>query len=139
VKESTQLTVTSLLSLVFFSVHWADDIARGFETGDLSNYGGFVILFVWLFATLNLAGRRAGYALVLLASLMAAAVPILHMRGAGLARVAKSGDGGLLFVWTLVGLGVTGLYALVLAARGLRRSLRGQDADPPAAAPAGRH
>jgi len=125
-KHQVALKITSLLSILLFSVHLADDIVRGFEPGNLSNYGGILILAVWLYATLVLAERRSGYVILLLASLMGSGVPVLHMRGAGFGGKIATSSGGLLFIWTLLALGVTSLFSLVLSARGLWSLRRGQ-------------
>ncbi len=39
-KHSVMLTIASLLSILFFTFHLADDIVRGFEPGRLSNLTG---------------------------------------------------------------------------------------------------
>jgi len=119
-KRNVTLTVTSLLSILFFSLHFADDIVRGFEPGGLKNMFGVLILATWLYATLALAERRAGYVLMLLGSILGAGVPLVHMRGAGLVgpKVVASGD-VLLWVWTLIALGVTATVSVILSARGL--------------------
>ena len=36
-KHTITLTITSLLSILFFSLHLADDIVRGMEPGKLTN------------------------------------------------------------------------------------------------------
>jgi len=42
------------------------------------------------------------------------------MKGAGLgAQVAKMPSGGFFFVWTLIALGVTALFSVILSVRGL--------------------
>jgi len=42
------------------------------------------------------------------------------MKGAGLgAQVAKAPNGGFFFVWTLIALGVTSLFSVILSPRGL--------------------
>lgn len=124
-KEHTTLVVTSLLSILLGSFHLSDDIVRGLEPGGVSNFNGVLILAVWLSATLMLAGRRSGYAISLLASIGASAVPYLHMTGAGLVggRIANS-SGVFFWVWTLMALGVTAIVSAVLSARGLWRTLR---------------
>jgi hypothetical protein len=72
-----------------------------------------------------LAERRSGHVLMLLGSLLGSIIPVVHMRGAGLGgRIAQS-SGGLFFIWTLLALGVTALFALVLSARGLWNLRRG--------------
>lgn len=108
------LTVTSLLSIVLFSIHLTDDIVRGFSPGGLENLFAILILVVWLYGTLVLAGRRSGRIIVLVASLFAAAMPVIHMRGAGV------GGEAFLFIWTLLALGVTGTFSVILAVRALR-------------------
>jgi hypothetical protein len=54
------LTITSLLMIIFSSFHLADDVVRGIEPGGTSNYTGVMILAVFLYATVMLAGRRMG-------------------------------------------------------------------------------
>lgn len=119
-KHQVALKITSLLSILLFSLHVADDIVRGFEPGNLSNYPGILILAVWLYATLVLAERRSGYVILLLASLLGSGVPVLHMKGAGVGGKIATSSGGLLFIWTLLALGATSLFSLILTARGLR-------------------
>jgi hypothetical protein len=115
------LTVTSLLSILLFSLHWADEIARGIEPGTISGFGGLVILFVWLCATLALTSHRWGLVIVLLISIMAAGIPVLHMQGKGLVggRIAANSSGALFWVWTNIALGVSGMISFALAARAL--------------------
>lgn len=117
-KNSTALTVTSLLSIVLFSIHLADDMARGFEPGTLPNLGGVLIMVVWLLGTLTFTERKSGRVIVLLLSFLGAGVPIVHFKGKGVAAVAKS-SGGLFFVWTLLALGITALCAFMLSIDGL--------------------
>ena len=121
-KHSVTLTIASLLSLLLFTLHLADDIVRGFEKGGLSNLiGGVLISVVWLYGTLVHAGRRSGYVIVLLVSLLGLAVPYIHMKGTGVgvASGIANSSGGFFFVWTLIALGVTALFSLILSARGL--------------------
>ncbi|MET0647491.1 MAG: hypothetical protein ABW208_12805 [Pyrinomonadaceae bacterium] len=128
-KHDVTLTITSLLLILFFTFHLADDIVRGFEPGGLSNLvGGVLISVVWLCGTLVLAGRRSGYAILLLGSLLGLAVPFIHMRGkgVGVASGIANSSGGFFFVWTLLALGVLGLFSAILSARGLWGLRRGQ-------------
>jgi multidrug transporter EmrE-like cation transporter len=114
------LTVTSLVTILLFSLHWADEIARGIEPGTLSPaWGGLAILGVWLSATLVFHERRGGLALVALASILAAAVPVLHMQGGGLVggRIPANSAGALFWVWTNIALGASGLVSFALAVR----------------------
>lgn len=124
-KHSVILTITSLLSILFFTFHLTDDIVRGFEKGGLSNLiGGVLISVVWLYGTLVLAERRSGYVIMLLGSLLSLAVPVIHMKGkgVGVASGIANSSGGFFFVWTLIALGVTGLFSVILSARGLWRA-----------------
>jgi hypothetical protein len=98
----------------------SDDIVRGFEPGGFKNVSGVLIVAAWLYGTLALAGRRSGYILMLLGALLGSVVPLAHMRGAGLVggRIANS-SGIFFWVWTLIALGVTASFSVVLSARGL--------------------
>ena len=132
-KNNLMLTITSMLSLLFLTFHLADDIVRGFEKGGLSNLiGGMLISVVWLYGTLVLAGRRSGYIIILLGSLLAMFVPYVHMKGKGVgvtSSIANS-SGHFFFVWTLLAIGVLGLFSVILSARGLWSLQRGQSRSP---------
>jgi hypothetical protein len=119
------LTVSSLLSIVLFSLHWADEVARGLEPGTLSGVGGLFILAVWLCATLVFSDRRSGVVLILVGAILAFGVPILHMTGSGLV-LSRYGTGSamLFWVWTNIALGATGMLSVVLSARVLWRTWR---------------
>ena len=120
-KHSIALTIASLLSVLFFTLHLADDIVRGFEPGKLSNLPALLIFVVWLYGTLVLAGRRSGYIITFLGGLFSLVVPLAHMRGkgVGVASSIPNSSGAFFFVWTLIAIGVTGLFAAVLSARAL--------------------
>jgi hypothetical protein len=121
-KRSVMLTIASLLSVLFLTFHLADDIVRGFEKGGLSNLvGGVLISVVWLYGTLVLAERRSGYVIMLLGSLFSLVVPVIHMKGKGVGVTSSIGNssGHFFFVWTLIALGVIGLFSVILSARGL--------------------
>jgi len=119
-KQNVLLTIASLLSILLSTFHLSDDIVRGMEKGGASNLIAIPILVVWLYGTLALAERRSGYVIVLLGSLLGLAIPLVHMRGAGVgAQVAKLPSGGFFFVWTMIALGVTALFSLILSARAL--------------------
>ncbi len=127
-KQNVMLTVTSLLSILLMTLHLADDIARGFEKGGVSDLLAVPILVTWLYGTLVLADRRSGFVIMLLGSLIGTGVPIIHFRAAGGVvggEIAKS-SGAFFFVWTLIALGVTAMFSLVLSARELWRLKRGQ-------------
>jgi hypothetical protein len=122
-KNNLTLTIASLLSILFVTFHLADDIARGFEKGGLSNLIAVPILVIWLYGTLVLAERRSGYVIILLGSILGSVVPVVHfMRAGGVVggEIAKS-SGNLFFVWTQIALGVTSVFSVILSARALLR------------------
>ena len=116
------LTISSLLLVLFHTFHLADDIVRGFEPGGLANLIMIVpFSVVWLYGTLVLAERRSGFIIVFLLSLFSLVVPYVHMKGKGVGVASRLADthGHFFFVWTLLAIGVLGLFAAILAARGL--------------------
>src|SRR5712691_304406 len=121
-KNSVMLTITSLLLLLLLTFHLADDIRRGFEPGGISNLVVMVLIsVVWLYGTLVLFERRSGYIIMFLLSLFSLVVPYVHMKGKGVgvaSRLANT-SGHFFFVWTLIAIGVLGLFSVILAARGL--------------------
>ena len=114
------LTITSLLSILFSTFHLSDDIVRGIEPGGFQAMRAVLMLVVWLYGTLVLAGRRSGYIIMLLGAILGILMPAAHMMGKGLVggRIANS-SGMFFFVWTLLTLQVTAIFSLVLSARGL--------------------
>jgi hypothetical protein len=121
-KPSVMLTIASLLSILLFTFHLTDDIVRGMEPGGLSNLiGGVLISVIWLYGTTVLAERRSGYIILLLGSLLSLGVPVIHMRGkgVGVASGIANSSGGFFFVWTLIALGVTALFSLIVSAQAL--------------------
>jgi hypothetical protein len=125
-KQNVVLTIASLLSILFVTLHLTDDIVRGIEPGTLRDLIPVPILAAQLYGTLVLAGKRSGYVIILLGSLVGLLVPFVHMTGAGVGGSIASSDGGFFFVWTLHALGVTALFSVILAARGLWRPARSQ-------------
>jgi MFS superfamily sulfate permease-like transporter len=119
-KPNALLTITSLLSILLMSLHVTDDIIRGISPARADNIGAVVIFVVWLLGTLLLAERLPGYIIMLLGGIFAAAMPVLHMRGARYGAIAQS-NGGFFFVWTLIAVGVTGTFAVILSMRALWR------------------
>jgi hypothetical protein len=73
-----------------------------------------------------LAERRSGYVIMLLGGLFGLLVPIAHMRGKGLGVASIAGSsGGFFFVFTVIAIGVTALFAFILAVQGLWSLRRG--------------
>jgi len=118
-KHNVVLTITSLLSILFLTFHLTDDIVRGFEKGGLSTLTAVPILVVWLYGTLVLAERRSGYIIILLGSLLGLAVPVIHMMGKGVGGEIAKSSGAFFFIWTLIAVGVTALFSVILSVRGL--------------------
>ena len=121
-KNSVLLTISSLLLVLLHTFHLADDIRRGYEPGGLANLvGGTLITVVLLYGTLVLFERRSGYIILLLGSLFSLIVPIIHMKGRGVGVTSRVPNftGHFFFVWTLLAIGVLGLFSAILAARGL--------------------
>jgi hypothetical protein len=123
-KQSTTLTITSLLTVLLALFHVTDDIVRGFEPAGFSNLTLVPILVVWLYATFVLAGRRSGYVILLLGSLLGVLIPVLHFQGRRIGEIAAS-SGGFFFIWTLLAVGVTALFSVVLSVHGLWSLRRG--------------
>ena len=118
-KRDVMLTIASLLSILLVTFHVTDDIVRGMEPGRLSDLIVVPILVVWLYGTLVLAERRSGYVITLLGSLLGLLVPVIHMKGAGVGGTIAKSSGAFFFIWTLIALGVTSLFSVILSARGL--------------------
>ena len=132
-KPSVMLTVASLLSIVLLSLHIAEDIVLGFAPGGLTNLIGIAILAVYLCGTLLLSGRRTGLIIILLGSIVALGMPVIHMTGAGVG--VKRSAGAFFFIWTLYALGVTGTFGVILSARALKLAYSGRgtgSSSPPA-------
>ena len=87
-KQSTLLTVSSLLSILFLTFHLTSDFLH--DPGELSLQNLLIaalILVVLLWGTLVLAERRSGHVIMLLGSLVALAMPVMHlMRARGVAH-----------------------------------------------------
>jgi hypothetical protein len=115
------------------TLHVTDDIVRGISKAEPSNTA-LLVLVVFLYATLVLAQRRSGHVIMLLVGLFAAAMPVIHMRGAHYAEIARS-TGGFFFVWTLWALGGLGGVTFILSARGLWSLRHGSNRGGPGSEP----
>ena len=134
-KQTSMLTTASLLTILLMTFHLAGDILFKMSPAGLVNLFAVFILVVLLCGTLLLAGRRAGYIIVFLGSVLGLVMPVLHMKGT---RGVLGGDIGtsgqaFLFVWTLLALGIASTFSIILSARALlslpwRRSRRASTA-----------
>ena len=122
-KHNVMLTIASLLSILLLTLHVTDDIVRGISKAQSSNIA-LAVLAGLLYGTLVLGERRSGHVITLLVGLAAAAMPVMHMRGAHYPEIAKS-PGGFFFVWTLWALGGLGGLTFLLSVRGLWSLRRG--------------
>ena len=132
-KHNLLLTIVSLLSILFGTFHLAGDIVYGYEPGTVVNLIFVPIVVVWLYGTLFLAGRRSGYIIILLGSLLSLVIPVVHMQGKGVGVASRmvNTSGHFFFVWTLLALGVTGLFGVILSVRGLWSLRRGASPGSP--------
>ena len=118
-KPNNPLVIASVLSILFMTLHMTDDIVRGMEPGTLVDLIVVPILVFQLYGTLVLAGKRSGYVIILIGSLLLLVVPVVHMKGAGVGGAIAKSSGAFFFIWTLLALGVTALFSVLLSARGL--------------------
>ena len=126
-KNNVTLTIASLLSVLFLTLHFTSDFLH--NQGELSLQGVIVeslILIFFLYGTLLLAGRKSGYIITLIGGLGALGMPVLHLWRARSVAGAIDRPGAFIFVWALLCLGVTGLFSLILSVRGLWSLRRGQ-------------
>jgi hypothetical protein len=126
-KPNILLIIASVLSILLMTIHLTQDILR--DEGGMASYvfAAVPVLVVWLYGALLLAGRRSGYVIMLVGSIIAAAMPVMHVMGAG---SLKARTHGAFFVWTLMALGVTGIFSLVLSVRGLWNPQWGESGQP---------
>src|SRR5262249_7690018 len=112
-KPNVLLTSASMLSILLSTFHLTDDIVYGWEPGTLETLYALPIFVVWLYGTLLLRERPSGYIIMLLGSLVSMAIPAIHMsgRGIGIASRVANTSGHHFFVWTLIALGVSGLFS----------------------------
>jgi len=123
-KPKVVLTVASLLSLLFLTFHMTHDVLHQAE-GAVKYPIPVFIFVVWLYGTLLLSERIAGYIIMLVGGFFAAGMIVVHSHGL---VVGKSG--GFFFVWTLFALGTTGWVTMILSARGLWSAIRARRAAP---------
>jgi len=113
-KPNALLRISSLLTVLLATLHLTSDIVGGEVIGP----GGFLtvtlILVVWLYAALVLAERRSGHVILLVGSLLGLGIPFLHLSGP---RGFVGRD--FLFVWTLLALGASTAFSLILSVQGL--------------------
>jgi len=117
-KPSVLLTVASLLSLLLIIVHLTGDVLLQPE-GHVKYPIPVIVFVVWLYGTLMLSDRVAGYIIMLLGGLIGAGMIVIHSRSGVVHQ-----SGGFYFVFTMFALSATGWFTAILAARGLWLSFR---------------
>ena len=120
-KQTAMLTTASLLTILLMTFHMAGDILFKMAPAGLVNLLPVFIFVVQLYGTLVLAGGRAGYIIIFFGSALGLLVLVIHMKGT---RGVLGGDIGtsgqaFLFVWTLLALGITATFSIILSARAL--------------------
>ncbi|PYS23062.1 MAG: hypothetical protein DMF72_10785 [Acidobacteria bacterium] len=120
-KPNQMLTITSLLLIALAIAHLAQDVAYGYEPGNINNLLVVPIAVVWLYGTLMLAGRRTGYIITLLFSLFSLVVPLVHAQGKGFGVASRMAHttGHFFFVYSLLLIGILGVFSAILCVRGL--------------------
>lgn len=124
-KPSGLLTVASLLSLLLLIAHLTGDVLLQAE-GHVKYPIPVIIFVVWLYGTLMLSDRVAGYIIMLLGGLIAAGMIVIHSRD-----FVVHQSGGFSFVFTMFALSATGWFMAILSARGLWLKLRARRARVP--------
>lgn len=124
-KPSVLLTVASLLSLLLLMVHLTGDVLLQSE-GHVKYPIPVIVFVVWLYGTLMLPNRVAGYAIMLLGGLIAAGMIVIHSRD-----FVVHQSGGFYFVFTMFALSATGWFTAILAGRGLWLAVRSRRAAQP--------
>ena len=115
------LTAASLLTIVFMTLHLTGDILFKMSPAGFINLLAVFIFVGQLYGTLVLGGRRAGYIIIFLCSALGLFISVIHMKGTrGLigGDIGNSGQ-AFLFVWTMLALGITSTFSIVLSARAL--------------------
>jgi hypothetical protein len=130
-KHNLMLTISSLISILFMTFHLTQDTLHA-KAGNPEAGGSTLVavpvLVVWLYGTLVLAERRSGHIIMLIGSILAMGMPVIHVmgpRGIFAGEFAKY-SGAFLFFWTFFVLGITGMFSFILAVRGLWSLRRGQ-------------
>jgi hypothetical protein len=123
-KQNLMLTISSLLSILFMTFHLTQDTLHA-KAGNPEAGGSTLVavpvLVVWLYGTMVLGERRSGHIIMLIGSILAMGMPVIHVmgpRGIFGGEFAKY-SGAFLFFWTFFILGITGMFSFILSVRGL--------------------
>jgi len=134
-KQTAMLTTASLLTILLMTLHLTGDILFKMSPAGLVNLFAVFVVVVQLYGTLVLSGRRAGYIIIFFGSVLGLVIPVIHMKGTRGVIGGEIGNSGqaFLFVWTILALGITSTFSLILSASALlslpwRRSRRASTA-----------
>ena len=134
-KQTAMLTTASLLTILLMTIHMTGDILFRMAPAGLVNLLVVFIFVVQLYGTLVLGGRRAGYIIIFFGSVLGLVIPVIHMKGTRGVLGGDIGNSGqaFLFVWTILALGITATFSIILSASALlslpwRRSRRASTA-----------
>ena len=125
-KENVMITISSLASIVLTTFHLAGDYGLGIEKTGKAIFVVVPIAVVFLYGTV-VAERWPRYIIILLGSLLGLYAVYIHAQSARIGEIAVS-SGGFWFIWVLIALGVTSLFSVILALRGLWSLQRGNSA-----------
>ena len=117
-KRDLTLPTTSLLTLLFMTFHMTHDVIRQAE-GSVKYPIPVVIFAVWLYGTLMLSDRVAGYIIMFVGGLIGAGMIVAHSRG-----FVVGNSAGFFFTWTLFAVSTTGWVTMFLSARALLMAYR---------------
>ena len=134
-RQTTVLTTASLLTILLITIHLTGDILFRMSPAGLVNLFAVFVLVVQLYGTLVVGGRRAGYIIIFFGSVLGLVISVIHMKGTRGVIGGDIGNSGqaFLFVWTILALGITSTFSIILSARALlslpwRRSRRASTA-----------
>ena len=126
-KENVMITISSLASIVLTTFHLTGDYALGIEKTGKAIFIVVPIAVVFLYGAVVLAERWPRYIVILLGSLLGLYVVYIHAKSPRIAEIAQS-SGGNFFIWTLIALGVTSLFSVILCGRAMWNLSRRQPA-----------
>jgi hypothetical protein len=117
-KEKDMITISSLNSIVLTTLHLAGDYALGIEKDGKAIFIVVPIGVVFLYGALVLADRWPRYIVILLGSLLGLYAVYIHANSRRIGEIAQS-SGGNFFLWTLIALGVSSLFTVILSGRAM--------------------
>lgn len=117
-KENVMITLSSLASIVLTTFHLTGDYALGIEKTGKAIFIVVPVAVVFLYGAVVLAERWPRYIVILLGSLLGLYAVYIHAQSARIGEIAQS-SGGFFFIWVLIALGVSSLFSVILAVRGL--------------------